>query len=169
MARRTIESVRTGETFIFSDDWNDAEGRVGRMECELKGHVLVPRHSHPGVAKTVEVQSGLLGLRARRKTWFLRPGEQYRVEAGYVHALWNESAAPVRFVQRYDPPLAIEPFYTVLPHAMGGANPFKRAIFLADFRGVSRRRGVRAMLFVTIFAPLGRLFGLSRWYRGYLR
>jgi hypothetical protein len=166
MARRTIESVRTGETFIFSDDWNDAEGRVGRMECELKGHVAVPRHSHPRVAKTVEVQSGLLGLKVRRKTWFLRPGEQYRVEPGYVHAFWNESAAPVRLAQHFDPPLAIEPFYTALPRAMISRNPFKRAVFLADFRAVSRRRGVRARLFVTIFAPLGRLLGLTRWYRG---
>ena len=168
MARRIVESVRTGETFIFDDDWNEPDGRVRQMEHELKGHQSVPRHVHRRTAQSFEVLSGVLGVQIGRKRWVLRPGEQITTEPGDVHSQWNEGAAPVRVIESYDPPLDIEPLFKVLPHAMGGWNPLKRAIFLRDFRAISAARGFRRRLTTRILAPLGRLFGLSRWYSGLL-
>ena len=168
MARRIVESVRTGETFIFDDEWTEPDGRVRQMEHELKGHRSVPRHVHRRTVQSFEVVSGILGVQIRGRRWILRPGERIATGPGEVHAQWNEGAAPARVIERYDPPLDIEPFFKVLPEAMGGRNPLKRAIFLADFRAVSAARGLRRRLTTRLLAPLGRLLGLSRWYSGLL-
>jgi quercetin dioxygenase-like cupin family protein len=166
MSRRVVESVRTGETFIFDDDWNDAEGRVRQLEYELKGHRQVPRHFHPKTAQSFEVLSGTLWVRVGRQRFVLRPGERIETQPGDVHAQWNDNAAPVRVIERYDPPLDIEPFFTLLPRAAASRNPLKRAVFRSDFRAISRGRGLWRRLSTLVLAPLGRLAGLSRWYLG---
>ena len=115
MSRRIVESVRIrGDIFIFDDDWNEPDGRVRQMEHELKGHQRVPRHVHRARSrKPSRWFPATLGVQIKRKRWILRPGEQITTGPGDVHAQWNQTAAPVRVIERYDPPLDIEPFFKV--------------------------------------------------------
>lgn len=157
--------MRTGETFIFDDEWNDPDGRVRQIEYELKGNRRVPPHFHPKTAQSFEVLSGILCVQVGRQKLIVRPGEQVSTRPGEVHAQWNESAWPVRMIERYDPPLDIEPFFTALSRAATSRNPLKLALFRSDFRAISERRGLRARLLTSILARVGRLVGLSGWYR----
>ncbi len=165
MARRIVESAPTGETFVFDDDWNTADGRVRRLEYELKPGSGAPPHFHPGAAQTFDVVSGALHIRVNGKVQVLRAGDRATTGPGDVHAQWNEGPEIVRAVEGYDPPVDIEPFFTVLPHAIGSRNPLKMAVVFADFRAVSGPGNLPLTLMTTVLAPLGRLFGYDGWYK----
>ena len=108
MARRVVESGPTGETFTFDDDWNDAEGRVHRMEFTIAPKSHVPAHAHPATAETFEVISGVLSLKIGERTAHLRPGDRDATGPGEAHSLWNEGTEVAHVNTWYDPPLAIE-------------------------------------------------------------
>ena len=168
MARRVIESEPTGETFTFDDEWNEADGRVRRILYTLKPSKPVPSHSHPRTAQSFDVLSGRLNVKMNGRVQVLGPGERAKTGAGDIHCQWNEGPDIASVIESYDPPLAIEPFFTILPHAIASANPFKIAVFLADFRAVSAPATVGQRLFIATFAPVGRLLGFGRWYAGLL-
>jgi len=164
MARRIVQSESTGETFTFDDVWNEPDGRVRQLGYELAPNRRVPPHAHPQTAQSFEVTEGVLGIRVHGTVLKLSPGQSASTGPGEVHAQWNEGPAPARVIERYSPPLAIEPFFTVLPRAIASRNPFKIAIFFADFRDVSTPGTVGQRLFIGLFAPFGRLLGFGRWY-----
>ena len=95
----------------------------------------------------------------------LRAGERVATGRGDVHSQWNEGPETVRAVEGYDPPVDIEPFFTLLPHAIGSRNPLKIAVFFAGFRSVSRPGILALALMTTLLAPLGRLCGYGGWYK----
>ena len=169
MARRTVQSDATGETFIFDDAWNEPDGRVRQLEYELAPNKPVPPHAHPDTAQIFEVVEGVLSIRVGGRVSKLNPGEAAATGPGETHAQWNDGPERVRAVERYAPPLAIEPFFTVLPHAIGSGNPFKIAVFFSDFKAVSTPGTLGLRLFIGLFAPLGRLIGFARWYAPLLR
>jgi quercetin dioxygenase-like cupin family protein len=164
MARRTVVSAATGETFVFDDAWNEPDGRVRRLEYRIEPGKKVPLHCHPGAAQTFEVVSGVLHVRVGGKVRALKAGERAATAVGDVHTQWNEGPAATVAVETYEPAIAIEPFFTVLPHAIASANPFKIAVFFADFQTVSAASGPAQWFLIACVAPLGRLFGLTRWY-----
>jgi quercetin dioxygenase-like cupin family protein len=164
MARRTVESPVTGETFVFDDAWNEPDGRVRRLEYALAPNKPVPPHSHPATAQSFAVVSGTLHIRVNGEARVLSAGETAATKPGDTHAQWNEGPQTVRVVEGYDPPLAIEPFFTVLPHAIASRNPFKIAVFFADFRAVSAPATFGQKAFIGAFAVLGRTLGYARWY-----
>ena len=67
-------------------------------------------------------------------------------------------------VESYDPPLDIEPFFTVMTQAMASKNLLKQAVFFSDFQTISSIESRPLRLLVTLLAPLGRFVGLTRWY-----
>ena len=166
MARRIVESAPTGETFVFDDDWIDAQGRTRQIEYALRPGARVPRHSHPGVAQLFEVLAGRLHVEVNGQVTVLGPGDRVATGAGETHAQWNEGPDPVQAIEGYDPPIAIEPFFTVLPHAVGSRNPLKMAVFFSDFREINLAADAPLKLMIALFNPLGRLLGLTGWYRG---
>ena len=165
MARRTILSPATGETFVFDDDWNEPDGRVRQIQYELQPNKPVPAHRHANTAQSFDVVTGVLHVRVNNRISVLQAGQRMSTGRGETHAQWNEGPDPVHAIETYDPPLAIEPFFTMLPRAVDSGNPFKIAILLADFGSVNAVASLPQRLFVGVFAPLGRLFGLSKWYR----
>jgi quercetin dioxygenase-like cupin family protein len=165
MARRVVRSEATGETYIFDDDWNEADGRVRQIEYMLGPGKSVPPHFHPATAQSFEVLAGALSVRVGGRKLVLGPGDRAMTAAGEAHAQWNDGPEDVRVIEGYDPPIAIEPFFTVMPHAMGSKNPLKIAVFLAEFRDVDQPATAGLRIFVAIFAVLGRLVGLGGWYR----
>jgi mannose-6-phosphate isomerase-like protein (cupin superfamily) len=165
MARRVVESEPTGETFVFDDDWNDPDGRVGRLEFTVAPRSRVPPHLHPGVAETFAVVSGVLSVRIGERTLRLGHGERAATKPGEVHSLWNEGTEPAHVIGGYNPPIAIEPYFTAIPPALASKNPLKIAVLWAEFNRVTRPGTLPRHLFVTTFAAVGRLFGLGGWYR----
>ena len=164
MARRTVESRVTGETFVFDDAWNEPDGRVRQLEYFLNPNKPVPLHFHPATAQSFAVISGTLHIRVNGAQRTLCAGESASTMPGDTHTQWNEGPEIVRVMEGYDPPLAIEPFFTVLPHAIASRNPFKIAVFFADFRAVSAPGTLSLRLFVGVFSVLGRGLGFARWY-----
>lgn len=164
MARRIVESPATGEQFTFDDDWNTPRGEVGRIDYVLHPKHAVPPHFHPGVAQSFEVLTGRLHISVSGRTSTLTAGETAKTALGEVHAQWNEGPATVYTVEYYDPPIAIEPFFTVLPCALGAKNPCKLAVFLADFATITSLLPFRLRL-LRALAPLARLCGFKMWYR----
>lgn len=164
MGRRTVVSEITGERFVFDDAWNEPDGRVRRIEYHLLPGNAVPAHRHPGTVQTFEVVAGVLHVRCAGEVRIVKAGERARTGAGDVHQQWNEGPEPVVAVETYEPAIAIEPFFTLLPHAIASRDPFKIAVFFADFRAVTAPGTFGQWFLGTCVAPLGRLFGYARWY-----
>ena len=165
MARRIVESPPTGETFIFDDDWNEPDGRVRRIEYVLQPGRTVPAHFHPGTAQSFAVTSGVLTVTVNGKTTVLGAGDEMVGGPGDIHAQRNDGDVPVVSVEGYDPPIDIEPFFTVLPHAVASGNPLKMGVFFGDFLPINANVGLPLRIMIAAMAPLGRLFGFRRWYR----
>ena len=170
MARRVVNSERTGETFVFDDDWNEPDGRVRQLEYTLAPKKRVPPHAHPETAQVFEVLAGELTIRVGREAArTLTPGERASTAQGQSHSQWNEGTEVARAMERYEPPLAIEALFTAIPQAIESSNPFKIAVLLADFGRVSRVDNLGMRIFIGAFAPLGRLFGFGGWYEPLLK
>jgi mannose-6-phosphate isomerase-like protein (cupin superfamily) len=165
MARRTIESAPTGETFVFDDAWSEPDGRVRRLEYVLQPKASAPSHFHPRAAQSFEVLSGTLHIKVNGRVRVLKAGDRAVTGLGEAHSQWNEGPEPVRAIEGYNPPIAMEPFFTILPHAIGSRNPLKIAVFFSDFRSVSGPGTISMWIMTTLLAPIGRLCGFKDWYR----
>ncbi len=165
MGRRIVQSPQTGEQFVFDDSWNDPDGRVRQLEYVLQPKSKVGEHHHPATSQSFEVLSGTLHVRVNGgDTVVLNSGDKATTGVDGIHAQWNEGPEPTTVIERYDPPLDIEPFFTVLTHAMSSKNPLKKAVFVSDFQSITSIASRPVRLLVTVLAPLGRLVGLTRWY-----
>ncbi len=170
MARRTVQVSQTGERFVFDDRWNDSRGRVMQLEYMLQPNCKVAEHYHPATSQTFEVLSGTLHVRVSGgDPLALNRGDRATTGVEGVHAQWNEGPDPVTVRESYDPPLDIEPFFTVLPHAMASKNLLKRAVFVSDFGSIIALASKPGHFAVAVVAPLGRLCGLAHWYEPLLR
>lgn len=164
MARRSVESDATGETFVFDDDWNDPDGRVHQFEFTIAPRSRVPPHAHPATAETWEVVSGVLSVRFGGRTLALGPGERATTAPGEAHSLWNAGAEVAHVRSWYDPPLAIEPFFTVIPQALASGNLLKTAVLWTESRRVSQPSFPLGAL-IAVLGGVGRMMGMSHWYR----
>ncbi len=169
MGRRIVHIPQTGEQFVFDDGWNEPDGRVRQMEYVLQPNSKVGEHHHPATSQSFEVLSGTLHVRVNGgEVLALNPGDKATTGVDGVHTQWNEGPEPTTVIESYDPPLAIEPFFTVLAHAMASKSLLKKAVFLSDFQSISSLASGPVRLTVTVLAPLGRLVGLTRWYASLL-
>jgi quercetin dioxygenase-like cupin family protein len=169
MGRRIVQSSRTGEQFIFDDSWNDPDGRVRQMEYVLQPNSKVGEHRHPATSQSFEVLSGTLHVRVNGgEVLVLNASDIATTGVDGVHTQWNEGPDATTVIESYDPPLDIEPFFTVMAHAMASRNLLKMAVFFSDFQSISSLESRPLRLIVTVLAPLGRLVGLTRWYASLL-
>lgn len=89
------------------------------MEYVLQPNSEVGEHHHPAMSQSFEVLSGTLHVRVNGgEVLALNPGDKATTGVDGVHTQWNEGPEPTAVIESYDPPLAIEPFFTVLAHAM---------------------------------------------------
>jgi quercetin dioxygenase-like cupin family protein len=165
MGRRIVESSRTGEQFVFDDTWNEPDGRVRQMEYVLQPNSKVGDHRHPATSQSFEVLAGTLHVRVNGgEVLVLNSGDTATTGVDGVHTQWNEGPDATTVIESYDPPLDIEPFFTIMADAMASRNLLKMAVFFSDFRSISTLESRPLRLIVTVLAPLGRLVGLRRWY-----
>lgn len=166
MARRTVHIEKTGETFVFDDEWNDQFGRVARLEYRLKRGYRVPSHLHPGTIQGFEVLAGKLNVSSNGIKTSLQEGARLSTGPGFPHSQWNEGASEVLVIETYSPALDIEGFFLKLPRVFACRNPLKQALFFDDHSDVVTshlvlvRKGIKAM------ANMARSLGYSGWYRG---
>lgn len=165
MARRVVEDLRTGETFIFADEWNDQHGQVCKLEYFLKPGHRVPMHLHPNTAQGFKVVSGTLHVLADGVTHALRPGDYIKTVYSGAHGQWNNGPDIVHAEEFYDPPLGIEPFFTKLPIVRQSRNPFKIAVFFDDFSRIVTSRFWLTRTLIAALAWVGHRLGYSDWYR----
>ena len=174
MSTREVFNPATGERFWFSDETNDAAGRVRSLRYELLPGNAVPFHYHPGHAQRFEVLAGQLHIRVDAKVHVLTAGQSATCAPSQAHTQWNEGPDPVLAVEHYEPPLDIEPFFTHLATLgergelkPGGApaNPLKFATFVADFRDVTRLASPPLAALVRVLGLVGRCIGLRGWYK----
>ena len=98
----------------------------------------------------------------------LNAGDKATTGVDGIHTQWNEGPEPATVIESYEPPLDIEPFFTVLPHALATKNPLKRAVYASDFESIISLASKPARFTFVVLAPLGRLAGLTRWYASLL-
>jgi quercetin dioxygenase-like cupin family protein len=168
MPCRVVDSQATGEVFTFDDAWLDEHGQVKQVEYELKPGYAVPPHFHPGVVQNFRVISGVLHVSCGADTRVLKAGEEFATSRGAVHAQRNDGPEVARVLEGYEPPLDIEPFFTVLGAAIASRNLLKMAVFFSDFRAISWTPNLGPRLTMRTLAPLGRILGYRSWYNSLL-
>ena len=174
MPEREVFNPATGERFWFSDENNEPDGRVRTLRYELLPGKTVPVHCHPGHAQIFEVLAGRLHVSIGGKTQVLEPGQRAVCAKGEAHTQWNEGPGPAVAIESYDPPLAIEPFFTHMAELgvrgdlrAGGApaNILKFSTFVEDFRNVTRLANPFLSAMTRVMGFVGRMMGLSGWYK----
>ncbi|MDE0887795.1 MAG: cupin domain-containing protein [Myxococcota bacterium] len=163
--RRTVENDASGETFIFSDEWNDPNGFVRQLKYKLKPGGKVPRHFHLGRSQSFKVLAGELSVEVDRVKSVLKAGDESQTGVDSIHSQWNAGTETVHVIEGFDPPIDIEPFFTAFPIVFGSKNPLKQFVFLHDHRHVSTQKRLFVTSTISAFAVVGTLFGLSGWYK----
>ena len=166
---RRIEIPISGETFVFSDDWNTPEGRVKKLRYSLPPGESVLPHIHPATSQFFRVVVGELTVFVNGRRMLLRAGDEIKTELGGEHGQANRGPSIVEVIEGYDPPLDIEPFFTALPFALKPNNPLKMFVLLDDFDRALTSRWHFARLIIRFFAKLGRYFGYDQWYLPHIR
>ena len=164
MTERVITSLASGQVFIFSDAWNTPEGRVRQLKYTLNPGKSVAPHIHPNSSQFFRVINGELSVRADGKKIKLLPGDEVKSSHNGEHAQWNDGREPVVVIEGYEPPIDIEPFFTVLPHAIESKNLLKIFVFLSDFDFVVTSRWRFAKNITKFIGFLGKLSGYKKWY-----
>jgi hypothetical protein len=135
------------------------------MEYVLQPNSKVGEHRHPGTSQSFEVLAGTLHVRVNGgEVLVLNSGDKATTGVDGIHTQWNEGPDPTTVIESYDPPIDIEPFFTVLARVMASKNLLKLAVFFSDFQSISTLESPPLRMLVTALAPLGRLVGLTRWY-----
>jgi NADPH:quinone reductase len=123
-AGTVVESPHT--RIAFERTSADTDGALLRFEETYQvGPQRPPMHIHATQIERFTVLSGTLGVRVRRETRVLRPGEVVEVAAGTPHTLWN--AGDQVCVHRVEmiPALAMEDYFhaIITLEAEGGIPP----------------------------------------------
>lgn len=162
---RIIKSPKTHETFIFKDEWNDERGFVKQLEYLLEPGHRIPSHLHPGTKQFFRVLEGELYVSANGQTKLLKAGDKFETAVGGTHSQWNKGPNPTRVLEGYNPPINIEPFFTILPVALETRNPFKIFVMMSDFSSIVTTHSNILRFVIEVLAKIGRMFGYKDWYR----
>lgn len=171
-----ISNPRTGQRTIFLQTAADTNGALLRIETFHPPHgVAEPEHVHPFQESRCEVLSGLLCFYINGKMRIVGPGEAVDIPRNLPHYFLNDGDDEAHAIQEFHPALNIEDFfdtYFALARAgklneQGLPNLLQMAVLLREYDNVIRvlqpPRNVQRML--SMFAPLGRLFGYRATYR----
>ena len=112
MTNEIIKNKATGDSIEFIKTDEETNGRMSKFIMTLvpkSSWAKSPRHFHPFQTETFEVISGELNIRVGDKHHILKPGSGKMVVNKFVlHAFWNETDKPVKFMAEIFPPKNIE-------------------------------------------------------------
>ena len=138
MSTREVFNPATGERFWFSDETNDAAGRVRTLRYELLPGNAVPLHYHPGHTQWNDAPEPVLAIEHYEPPLNTEPFFTHLATLGERGEL-KPGGTP--------------------------ANPLKFATFVADFRDVTRLASPPLAALVRVLGLVGRCIGLRGWYK----
>lgn len=169
MAERIIECIQSGQTFVFSDEWNTTDGKVKQLSYKILPKKTVAAHVHPASSQYFKVISGELTVKVNGKRQIIKAGEEVKTSIGAEHAQWNDGDIVAEVIEGYDPPVDIEPFFTILPHALKSKNIFKIMVFFSDFSYVVTSRWHIGKFIIWSLGRIGKALGYKSWYLKYIQ
>ena len=114
MARsgETVTNPVAGMTLLFVQTAADTGGELLEMEAtyEPSSNPPIP-HFHPSQREHFEILEGSMHVRIDGDERELRAGDTLDIEAGTVHAMWNEGPEPARTLWQTRPALRTEDFF----------------------------------------------------------
>jgi mannose-6-phosphate isomerase-like protein (cupin superfamily) len=114
MARsgETVTNPVAGMTLLFVKTAADTDGELLEMEATYEPSSMPPiPHFHPSQREHFEILEGTMHARIDGAERELRAGDELDVEAGTVHAMWNEGPDPARTLWQTRPALRTEEFF----------------------------------------------------------
>jgi mannose-6-phosphate isomerase-like protein (cupin superfamily) len=114
MARsgETVTNPVAGMTLLFVKTAADTDGELLEMEATYEPSSMPPiPHFHPSQREHFEILEGTMHARIDGAERELRAGDEVDVEAGTVHAMWNEGPEPARTLWQTRPALRTEEFF----------------------------------------------------------
>lgn len=169
MFERIINCEKSGQVFIFSDQWNTEVGKVKQLKYKIAPGKKVLPHMHPGARQTFKVLSGELMIRSGFNKRKVLAGEEVRTEVSGLHSQWNNTSSFVEVLEGYEPAIDIEPFFTVLPHAESSNSFFKFVVFLSDFSYVVTSKSLLVRSMISALGKLGNICGHRYWYLKHIK
>ena len=105
----TIVNPVTGETLVFELTSHDTNGEYTLFDTFVEpGGSVASAHVHPYQTETFTVVAGRLGVKCRRETFELDPGELAVIEPGVPHKFWNAGDTMLQFRAEVRPALEFE-------------------------------------------------------------
>ena len=99
-------------TLLFVKTAADTDGELLEMEATYEPSSMPPiPHFHPSQREHFEILEGTMHVRIDGAERELRAGDELDVEAGIVHAMWNEGPEPARTLWQTRPALRTEEFF----------------------------------------------------------
>jgi len=99
-------------TLLFVKTAADTDGELLEMEATYEPSSMPPiPHFHPSQREHFEILEGTMHARIDGAERELRAGDEVDVEAGTVHAMWNEGPEPARTLWQTRPALRTEEFF----------------------------------------------------------
>ena len=99
-------------TLLFVKTAADTDGELLEMEATYEPSSMPPiPHFHPSQREHFEILEGTMHARIDGAERELRAGDELDVEAGIVHAMWNEGPEPARTLWQTRPALRTEEFF----------------------------------------------------------
>jgi quercetin dioxygenase-like cupin family protein len=112
---RSGESVTNpvaGMTLMFLQTAADTDGELLEMEATYEPSSTPPiPHFHPSQREHFEILAGAMQVRIDGAERELRAGDTLDVEAGVVHAMWNDGPEQARILWQTRPALRTEKFF----------------------------------------------------------
>ena len=129
------------DRLVFKVTGEESAGLLTFLEYHAEsGSRGTSLHSHDGHEEGFYVIEGVLDMQLGDEKLKARPGAWVFVPRGAVHAFWNSSPAPCRFVATFTPP-GFEKFFEELAGMLAGGLT-RDAAAMED---LSRRHGIRTV------------------------
>ena len=101
--QRTIVNPLYRDTVRFIKTSAETGGQYSLFELTLLPGGANPPHIHTSFAETFTAVEGILGIRLKKRAFFLKPGESYTVQKNEVHNFFNGTNQEIRFTVRFEP------------------------------------------------------------------
>lgn len=101
--QRTIINPLYKDTITFLKTTKETGGDHSLHLLTLQPGGANPPHIHTAFTETFTAVEGILGLRLRNKTVFLRPGESYVVQKKELHNFFNPNGKTIVFRVKFMP------------------------------------------------------------------
>ena len=174
-----IANPSTGEEFTIRRSAAETNGEVLDAVITIKaGAPGPPGHIHPVVEERLKMVGGTLEVEIDGERRTLKAGDEFVVEPGMAHKLWNEGEEDASFEAEIRPALRMETFIETIfglardgkVNKAGRPNMLQAAVLLNEYSEEFRLAGVPAIAQTVLFgalAPVGKLFGYKARYPQY--